>query len=130
MSLPDREYNRQLHRLVDNSILYASLGGKVRILRMDQRDESDLMKVVGVLRDLREQAPDCSEVPVKEVLARTALPMPRLVSLTRRYGAALAHSIGVGHVRYEPGRYVRYVGPKPARIYFDTTAGRPKQISL
>ena len=50
--------------------------------------------------------------------------MPRVVALTRRYGAEIAQRLGVGHVRYEPSRYVRYVGPTPARIYLGVSVPR------
>jgi len=97
---------------------------------MERSDEPDLTRVVDVLRAMRAESPNCPEVLVKEVQARTALPMLRLVALTRRYEAALAKSMGVGRVRYEPGRYVKYIGPTPARILFEPTAGRPLGMIL
>ena len=88
---------------------------------MDDRDATDLTAVANVLVALRPESTGAAELLVRDVLAHTTLRMPRVVALTRRYGAEIAERVGVGHVRYEPGRYVRYVGPTPARIYLGTS---------
>lgn len=91
---------------------------------MDDRDVADLTTVANVLQALRSASAGVSTVLVRDVLAQTTLPTPRVVALTRRYSKELAVSLGVGHVRYEPGRYVRCVGPTPARIYLETNVSR------
>jgi hypothetical protein len=91
---------------------------------MDDRDKLDLTTVADVLRELQPSGSGTTEVLIRDVLRRTALRMPRVVTLTRRYGAELAARLGVGHVRYEPGRYVRGIGPMPARIYLSASVSR------
>jgi hypothetical protein len=83
---------------------------------MEDRDAKDLTAIADVLVALGASNTLDSEIWVRDVLAQMTLQMPRVVSLTRRYGAELAARVGVAHVRYEPGRYVRQVGPIPARI--------------
>lgn len=88
---------------------------------MVERDSADVATVVSVLQRLWAGTPH-DAVLVSAVLAQTTLRMPRVVALVRRYGAEIAARLGVAQVRYEPGRYVRYVGPTPARIYVAPTA--------
>lgn len=91
---------------------------------MDERDATDLNTVATVLGALRPPSTAAAEVLVRDVLAKTTLRMPRVVSLTRRYSAEIAERLGVGHVRYEPSRYMRHVGSTPARIYLGMSVPR------